>query len=281
MRQYRTLNDVYALPLTAGVFHSLSNLQGVTMPWDGSPDDLDIQYHGNHSGNKIISPLVSTLLADGETLSADAVKQIAAVLWTMYGLNWSKRWDALTAEYELLDNVTEDTYETYTKKNTGTQGTANSGTVITDHTGTQGTANSGTIVTDHTGTQGEVETLPDEKRDTGIYGFNSSEASDSDTETVSYQNDRDKTRTDNLHDTVTRADGSTRTDNLHDTVTRSDGSTRTDNLTEHYEYQKNRHGNIGVTSSQQMITQELELRSASYYESVMKDIDSVLCLSVY
>ena len=42
-----------------------------------------------------------------------------------------------------------------------------------------------------------------------------------------------------------------------------------------------RHGNIGVTTSQQMLQSELELRSYKFFEEVYKDIDSVLCLMVY
>lgn len=42
-----------------------------------------------------------------------------------------------------------------------------------------------------------------------------------------------------------------------------------------------RHGNIGVTSPQQMITQELELRNNLLMEIVMSDVDNELTLSVY
>ena len=41
------------------------------------------------------------------------------------------------------------------------------------------------------------------------------------------------------------------------------------------------HGNIGVTTTQQMITQELELRKHDFYRIIYMDIDSILCLKIY
>lgn len=42
-----------------------------------------------------------------------------------------------------------------------------------------------------------------------------------------------------------------------------------------------RHGNIGVTTSQQMLESEIELRKYKFYEQVMNDIDNVMCLKCY
>lgn len=42
-----------------------------------------------------------------------------------------------------------------------------------------------------------------------------------------------------------------------------------------------RKGNIGVTTTQQMITQELELRKNDFYRIIYSDIDSILCLKIY
>ena len=42
-----------------------------------------------------------------------------------------------------------------------------------------------------------------------------------------------------------------------------------------------RSGNIGVTTSQQMILSEIELRKNKLIDIIMNDIDSVLCLKIY
>lgn len=42
-----------------------------------------------------------------------------------------------------------------------------------------------------------------------------------------------------------------------------------------------RSGNIGVTTSAQMVDQEIKLRNFQFYQQVMNDIDSVMCLGTY
>lgn len=42
-----------------------------------------------------------------------------------------------------------------------------------------------------------------------------------------------------------------------------------------------RSGNIGVTTSQQMLESEIKVRQYDFYKMIYNDIDSVLCLSVY
>lgn len=76
---------------------------------------------------------------------------------------------------------------------------------------------------------------------TGVFGFNGTSAKDSAT------NDGNSSSTTTL--------------------------TGTDTLT--------RKGNIGVTTTQQMITQELELRKHDFYRMIYMDIDSILCLKIY
>lgn len=42
-----------------------------------------------------------------------------------------------------------------------------------------------------------------------------------------------------------------------------------------------RSGNIGVTTSQQMLESEIKLRQFNFIQQVMNDIDSVMCLKIY
>lgn len=42
-----------------------------------------------------------------------------------------------------------------------------------------------------------------------------------------------------------------------------------------------RHGNIGVTTSQQMLQSELDLRKLNFYRSIMDVIDKYMCLKIY
>ena len=45
--------------------------------------------------------------------------------------------------------------------------------------------------------------------------------------------------------------------------------------------QLKRAGNIGVTTSQQMLESELQIRKNIFIETVMNDIDSIMCLKIY
>lgn len=42
-----------------------------------------------------------------------------------------------------------------------------------------------------------------------------------------------------------------------------------------------RSGNIGVTTSQQMLQSEIELRKFNFIDMILKDVDSVMCLHIY
>lgn len=47
------------------------------------------------------------------------------------------------------------------------------------------------------------------------------------------------------------------------------------------EHALHRHGNIGVTTNQQMITEELELRKINFYDILFRDIDRYMTLAIY
>lgn len=79
----------------------------------------------------------------------------------------------------------------------------------------------------------------------------------------------DKTETTNYNNT------STDTRNLAHTLNGADSSKGTETHAQH------RHGNIGVTTNQQMIESEIELRKHNFFEIVFSDIDKYLTLSVY
>ena len=60
---------------------------------------------------------------------------------------------------------------------------------------------------------------------------------------------------------------------LDNEITKSTTHTGTETLT--------RSGNIGVTTSQQMLESEFKVRQYDFYKMIYNDVDSVLCLSIY
>lgn len=41
-----------------------------------------------------------------------------------------------------------------------------------------------------------------------------------------------------------------------------------------------KYGNVGVTTSQQMLSSEIELRAYNFYNEIMNDVDAVMCLDI-
>lgn len=316
------LNDVFADSFTNGIFKYIHTISPI-VPWGDEIDatTLDIEYFGNISGQKNVSPLVKMLLkkSDTDTLTNEDISRLANVIYKMNITNWTKLHDTLEFEYnpisnyDMTENETSSGSEGYTKANTGTQTTthtgtqadANTGTISTTHTGTQETENTGTITTDHTGTQRTVDEASatgtgSGSTERGIYGFNSSTAvgdsEDSTANSTSTSSEGDSTRTDNLTDEQTNDTVETRTDNLSDLQTNNTTSTRTDNLTDgrtdnlsetnsgtHSDTRTlTRSGNIGVTTSQQMIESERELWKWNFiYNVVFPSIDKILTICTY
>lgn len=125
-------------------------------------------------------------------------------------------------------------------------------------TGTDTLTFSGTETNAHTGTQGNSGSS---STSSGIYGYNSQTAVPADTATGTTQN----TRTDNLTDTRS--------------FTGRNDSTEYDTETGHT---LTRSGNIGTTTSQQMLQSEIELWKWNFYNSFLFPLaDSILTIPLY
>lgn len=274
--------------LSAGIFSYIQTAAGASLPWTTAAGVLDAEYYGNHSGAKKVSPLIDTLLKtdSAETLSAARMLQLANIIWNRYGEQWRRLYNVFSLEYNPIENYSMTETETKEGTNTGTQGTNR--TSSGSNTGTQGTQR--TASGSNTGSVTDVETIDrDTSADTDttaegfIYGYDSDTPAPSDkTETSvastgTEDTTRNNTRTDNLAHSDTEQ--VTRTDNLAHSDTES--VTRTDNLANSEERELTRSGNIGVTTSQQMITSEIELWQYDFFAIVYANIDKVLTIPVY
>ena len=226
---------------------------------------------------------------------------------TALNLEYNPLWNKEYYEDETIDHT-----GTQTTANTGTQSTANTGTQTTANTGTQGytgtRANTGTESTTHninytdtrTPLSGTVETVVIGSElhsvsafdDTGMVEKeliqNSPQTIVSDRLVVrnehmqSSSNNAD-TRTDNLLETI----NSTRTDNLNEQRTDNLNELRTDNLNEQRtDALKDKralkaYGNIGVTTSQQLLESELDIAKWNLYNQIADIFTSEFCIMVY
>lgn len=301
MTEYKTLNEVYPSWLTSGIF---SDLQNYNVPWKDKNinHDLDIAYHGNRSGDKIVSVIIDKFLNDDGTISQENRNKIASALFTVYGDNWVHLWTTTIQEYNLLDNtdayITETT-ETEQNTNTNNNGT-DTGTVTHEQTGSDTTTGTGTVThgisgDDTTTNTGTITTGGKSTENTtnsnSVYGFNSDAGSNSDSQSHNGTTDVNQTETRNTTDKVTHNTTDTETRDTTDTLTHNTTDTETRNLasdqtgsekvTGTVTHETHRHGNIGVTTNQQMLEEERNLWKWYFYTNVFEDVDKFLTISIY
>lgn len=280
MENPKTLNDYFPQWKNAGGVISAINYYCGDHPFGTVADAgyLDLQYHGNHSGEKIVSPLLRKLADIPAT--TEQVSIIANVIWKMYFEKWAKYTALDDISYNPLENysMTEEMTDDVTEDEYGHQIER---TLDTDHTktGTETTTRTGTDTQTHTGTDTvtpDLETTDESK----VSGFNSENFVNSDkvtTQATGTNETEYDTQLETTHDTqdeithnVTDADDGTITD-VH---SGTDTHTRNYTLT--------RSGNIGVTTSQQMLEAERNILQWNFFEKVVfPDLDRILTIQTY
>ena len=180
-------------------------------------------------------------------------------LWSNKHYRTFEKWiNALNIDYNPLENYDrmEEWSDTGSRINTGT--VSDSG--LRKNTGTQSTE---TIGKDNFKGSGN-STSSDE-----ISAYNSN----------SFQNDKKNTTNSSNSSETNTTTNSTRSDNLSE----SNSNTRTDNLSEktNSDRKGRAHGNIGVTTSQQMLQSELDIAKWNIYEQITDLFLSEFCIMVY
>lgn len=240
----KKLNDVFDDWLTGGgIFSVLQEYPSIPWGEEDIASELDVIYHGSRSGDKYVSPLVNKIM-DGDTLTDTEKNLIATSILAVYGVSWGKEYATRSFEYNPIENYSMT--ETMTDDETVIE---------------YGHVNTREIDTDHTKSGTETIT-PDLATDNAVYGFNSAAAVPSGNATQTGTNET-------AYDTTDADDGS-----ITDTESGSDTHTRN--------YEMTRAGNIGVTTSQQMIQSERELWIWNFFDDVVfPDIDKILTLKIY
>ena len=172
----------------------------------------------------------------------------------------------------------------------------------------KGVTTSGSETHDKTGTETEspaeiITTQPNltQTRADDIYAFNSSSAvhannstdtsTGTNTETHSGTNEIEYDTTDTItssgsesqsgKDTFTHSGTSETEYDTVDALTRNEGTRESGSDTHTRNYELTRSGNIGVTTSQQMIEAERALWIWNYFDIIFADIDKLLTLQIY
>lgn len=238
-----------------GIFNHLSQL--TDLPWHENTNitdaTLDLEYFGNHSGGKFCSPIVKLLLDDDDELSSFSRDAIARIIIAKYLVNWQRLYATMLAEYNPIHNYdmveTKETETTEDKSMSGVGSSTQDGSATDAYGETQTTSHG----------RGDRET-------TYHYGLNNAEPLDKPSDDVVTQESGTTTVTHGGQDSHTRQS----TDSSSSTVTEDNSGTE--------QYELHRAGNIGVTTSQQMLQSERELWTWSYFDQIFKDLDNELGL---
>ena len=242
-------------------------LNGKDVPWAGvfTPLLLDLDYYGNFSGNKIVSNLVESVCPSDGVLTPIEVGLLADVIVGLYGTKWSKLWDTMNFDYNPIENynmveqMTDDeTVKEYGKTNTRTDNLTHERIDNLSH--------------GKTGTETETPNTTTQD-DNDVFGFNSVESVPSDSRTIHNTGTNQTTYNTQETDTGSQTGRDTGIQSFADGG--SDTETRN--------YMLTRSGNIGVTTSQQMIEAERNLwRMWDFFRGIVyPDIDRVLTIEIY
>lgn len=298
------LNDVFNEWLNSkGILNVLTT--NFEVPWKNAVDGsvLDLEYHGNHSGQKIIAPLVEKLITE-DGISDENARKLAGVIYYRNITNWQKLWDTLSFDYNPIHNVDAveikkihkgeqtDTFDKGAQVNELSKGEQIDKSKFGQHTDT---IDLGPQTNDNTiGAQTTTNTNGSQSTTTvnGIAGFNSSDYSNA---------DKSKTDSDSYTDTsaVSARTDSNTLGSRHDSETfgeRNDEITygeRLDSTTDGARHDSSvsgerddeeeleRKGNIGVTTTQNLISQERKLWDWKFFDRVFDDIDNILVIDIY
>ena len=273
MTQLYKLNEVFSTwQANLALFDRLNLLD---VPWKNDIDSMPLNYEyiGNRSGDKYCAPLVTKLLLNG-VLPTTSINTLCNILFALYNTNWTKQYATLSAEYNPIENynmtITEIEHGHVLTRvlNTTDERTPNITEERTDDlthgkTGTETTSPDLTTTTDN-----------------GITGFNSQtdvhtgETQTTNTGTNEIEYNTSDTDSGTVTTTTTGTDTSTQTGSVTDTNSGTDTHT--------HNYELTRSGNIGVTTSQQMIQSEHELWKWNFFNDIVfPDIDRVLTLMIY
>lgn len=278
-------------------------MQVLGAPWSiEMAQDMDEAYFKMYSGIKNPSDFVHQNLYDDIANSLT----IARILWGIYGKNWTRLWESYNVQYVPIENYnmqetsnrtrtddrTIDRTDDFTSTVDGTE------KIISSQDGTTGTI--GSSITNVTSDDNSTSSLQhgenisrSAEANEFTFAFNSEEKvpTHNQIETGTEGHTGTDTTTTTSHslsdsDTNSKTDVTENINGTSDSTTtnaRTDKSTgqTLDNVDTKEDAQLTRKGNIGVTSSQQLLKQEFELWKWNFFFQVFDDVDKFLTLSVY
>lgn len=273
-----------------------SKIQELTGYEELAAEDMALKY-AQRSGEKLISPLLEHV--------TDSNK-IGELIYRHYSKSWKHLHDILLLEYNPINNYDRTEIISDTETHTGTVGTTGEHTKGTkvdrtpNITRTETTTRTPNLTTSETNTEEYTPTVKTEEANSGTDSDSRKQASFSSsvqevykdehlkgTKTTTTKSGKDTTKTTNSQtETGTEKNEMTGKESGTDTTQYSgkdtDTNTQTTDETTTQTRSANIKGNIGVTTTQQMMESEINLWSTyNFCDQVMKDVDKLITLRIY
>lgn len=175
---------------------------------------------------------------------------LTSVIKNLYFNKWNKLWKDYNLEYNPLDAYKVNEIHSMDRRRDDT------GEIAYGKTENSNGTDTGTVSSSMTGNTGES---------VNTYGYNSAVAVPSGNSSVQRQDTSSDTR--NLSNS--------------NTLVNSGKDNTKDNRIEHEEYTNNKNGNIGYTTPQDLLRQDIDLWFVPFFENVFRDIDSFITIQVY
>ena len=310
----KKLKDYFPIG-TIGLFGTFNNPLWIKAFPDS--DELDL-YFTMRYGEKTAAEFMNAFLDDSGALTVEGRQRLAKVIYSINFKKWEHLFKIYNAEYNPLENtdfvetikdinsniktVDTDNIDNFSSSSvnasSGSSEGSTSGSTLISSTGSTETSSTGSTETSSTGST-DASSTGNNSISNSKYGFDSvaavgdteSSGSNSDTSTSSLENESstsanssDSTSTNSSDSTSTTASDSTsstssNTNSTTNASTSSEDSTITDNGTHDSEHRK--HGNIGVTSTVTLMTEEKDFWKWSFIDAVCLDICEIIALSIY
>lgn len=288
--EFKRLKEYYPDYLTNTYFFPLI-LQSIDLK---IPADILSKYYFSKSINRIASP-TTEFFHDNDNI-------IASTIVNAYKKKWEQALKVIELDYAPADNynmVEEGTDNTITSENNTIDNNSNETNTNTINNTTTSTGSDTTTYgkvddNNNTTTYGKKEDIDENRTTEGTnnkYGINSNTAH-ADNNYTSTDTDNMTTTTSGI-DTVTNKNTSSGSDKIDRTISNTSENsekgekTNTNKITEDKSGSNNvihhltRKGNIGVTTTQQMIESDIELWKWIFINDVVTDINKILTLSIY
>lgn len=259
----------------------LPSLSGnANVPWSKTEAFVQEMMYQSRSGQKYLSPLMQRIY-DSQNQPED-LELLAMSIGITYGDKWRRLYKALNLEYDPIANY--NMIEEGTDKRTGTEDSTESGHThsVTDGGTTVDTTDTLTHVKDATKimTVTDTDTNRTQIQTDEVSAYNSTgyQAGEKHTTTFNGPHTQTTQGADDYEDTrVIDTDTTVDDDITVDSSTA--GKRQSEDVTEHT---FTRSGNIGVTTSQQMLESEVVLRNKHiFWDIVFTDLDRLLTLPIY